>query len=73
MLQDTLEIDPNELPFIDKEMTNENFIKWFKTLKEYKQLRWTLTEAQIFQHNSTEYSVMCVSTAHQAFEYFKSL
>lgn len=54
-------------------VNNMDFIEWFKTLKEYRQLRWTLTEAQIFEHNGTEYSVMCVSTAHQAFEYLKSL
>lgn len=69
MLQDTLEIDPNELPFIDKEMTNENFIKWFKTTKEYGLLRLLLTEAQIFEKKGESYYVMCVSTAQQAFEY----
>jgi len=54
-------------------VNNMDFIEWFKTLKEYRQLRWTLTEGQIFEHNGSEYSVMCVSTAHQAFEYLKSL
>ena len=49
-----------------------NFIEWFKTTKEYKQLRWMHSEAKIFEHNGTEYSFMCVSTAHQAFEYWAS-
>ncbi|WP_165495568.1 hypothetical protein [Acinetobacter sp. ANC 4173] len=50
-----------------------NCIEWFKTTKEYAQLRWMYTDAQIFEHNGIEYSLMCVSTVHQAFEYLKSL
>jgi hypothetical protein len=48
-----------------------NCIEWFKTTKEYGQLRWTDTDAQIFEHNGIEYSLMCVSTAYQTFEYLK--
>jgi len=34
-------------------VNNMDFIEWFNTLKEYRQLRWTLTEGQIFEHNGT--------------------
>lgn len=47
------------------------FEEWFKTIKEYKQLRWMRSDFEIFEKNNGQYSMMCVNSAHQAYLHFK--